>query len=132
MKEGRNLTLPLVLTGEVVHGKALGRTVGMPTANLCIREELPALGVYATRIEVGGRKFASITNIGKRPSVDRNDNITVETYIFDFDEEIYGQTVRLEVCRFLRPVMKFASLEEVHEQVQKDILKTKAYFGIKK
>lgn len=128
MKEGRNLTLPLVLTGEVVHGKALGRTVGMPTANLCIAEELPEPGVYATKIEVDGKVYDSITNIGMRPSVDESEEITVETYIFDFEEDIYGKTVKLEICSFLRTVMKFKNLEEVHKQVEKDILQAKEYF----
>ena len=123
--------LPIVLKGEVVHGKALGRTVGMPTANLCITGELPELGVYATRIEIGKRIFESITNIGKRPSVDQDDNVTVETHIFDFNEEIYGQTVKLEVCKFIRPVMQFQNLEEVQKQVEKDILEAKSYFKTK-
>lgn len=124
-----NVLLPILLEGEVVHGKALGRTVGMPTANLSIaHEKLPGSGVYATRIEIEERRFDSITNIGRRPSVDQDEEITVETYIFDFDEEIYGQIVKLEVLTFLRPVMKFESLEEVHEQVEKDILEAKAYF----
>ena len=128
MTDERNSMFPFVLKGKVVHGKALGRTVGMPTANLCIEEEFPESGVYATRIQIGERTFESITNIGKRPSVDQDDNVTVETYIFDFNEEIYGQTVKLEICRFLRPVMKFANLEEVHVQVEKDILEAKRYF----
>lgn len=121
--------LPITLEGKVVHGKALGRTVGMPTANLSVeQDELPCSGVYATRLRIGDRVFDSITNIGPRPSVDQNEDITVETYIFDFSEEIYGQTVSLEVCRFLRPVMKFQSLEEVHKQVKKDIEEAKKYF----
>ena len=125
-----NVLLSSFLEGKVVHGKALGRTVGMPTANLCITcGQLPQSGVYATRIEVGDRIYGSVTNIGKRPSVDRSDEVTVETYIFDFEEEIYGQNVKLEVCEFLRPVMKFENLEQVHQQVQKDIWKAKEYFG---
>ena len=124
---------PITLVGEVVHGKALGRTVGMPTANLCVTSgKLPKAGVYATKIEIGDRIYKSITNIGKRPSVDRRDEITVETYILDFEEEIYGQTVKLEVCKFLRPVMKFKNLEEVYQQVKKDALEAKEYFRINK
>lgn len=128
MKDERDSVLPIVLMGEVVHGKALGRTVGMPTANLCIAEELPESGVYVTRIEVDGRVYNSITNIGVRPSVDESEKITVETYIFNFEKEIYGKTVKLEICSYLRPVMKFKNLEEVHKQVKKDILEAKAYF----
>ena len=131
MKDEKNSMFPIVLKGEVVHGKALGRTVGMPTANLCIEEKLPESGVYATRIVIDERVFDSITNIGKRPSVDQDDNVTVETYIFDFDEDIYGQTVKLEVCKFIRPVMQFQNLEEVQKQVEKDILEAKSYFKTK-
>ena len=69
-----------------------------------------------------------MTNIGKRPTVDQDENVTVETYILDFDKNIYGETVLLEVCKFLRPVQKFQNLEEVHEQVKKDVLKAKIYF----
>ena len=121
---------PIFLEGEVVHGKALGRTVGMPTANLRISSgELPELGVYATRFELDGCIYASVTNIGKRPSVDESEHVTVETYILDFSGEIYGKTVRLEICKFLRPVMRFASLKAVREQVEKDILEAKKYFA---
>lgn len=133
MKDERNSMFPIVLKGEVVHGKALGRTVGMPTANLSVDATcLPEMGVYATKIEVDERSFESVTNIGKRPTVDESDHITVETYILDFDREIYGQTVKLEVCKFLRPVMQFQNLEEVHNQVEKDILEAKAYFRTNK
>jgi len=126
MKEKR--LLPIVLTGKIVHGKGLGKTVGMPTANLCVPEEiLPEAGVYATRVRFDERVFDSVTNIGRRPSVDHEKHITVETYIFDFDENIYGETLELEVIRFLRPVKKFQNLEEVHEQVKRDIEEAKKY-----
>ena len=122
-------SLPVILTGKVVHGKALGRTVGMPTANLCIEDEkLPEAGVYATRIKIGGEIYNSVTNIGKRPTVDEDEHITVETFIFDFDRDIYGESVVLEVCEFLRPVQKFQSLQKVHEQVKKDVRKAEMYF----
>lgn len=120
--------VPYVLKGKIVHGKGLGRTVGMPTANLSVKEQdLPKAGVYATKIEIGGKKYGSVTNIGKRPSVDQEQTITVETYIFEFHENIYGEEVSLEILRFLRPVQKFQNLEEVHEQVKKDIEEAKKY-----
>lgn len=119
---------PIILEGEVVHGKALGRTVGMPTANLHITSgKLPTTGVYATHIEIDGKVYDSVTNIGRRPSVDADRQITVETYIFDYHENIYGKNVVLEVKRFLRPVKKFQNLEEVHEQVERDIAEAKKY-----
>ena len=124
------LLLPIFLEGEVVHGKALGRTVGMPTANLNVdTTSLPEAGVYATKIEVEGHVYDSVTNIGKRPSVDESDLVTVETYILEFSGEIYGKTVKLEICKFLRPVMRFENLEEVRKQVEKDILEAKKYFA---
>jgi riboflavin kinase/FMN adenylyltransferase len=120
---------PIILSGKVVHGKALGRTVGMPTANLCIEDgTIPEDGVYATRISVQGKTYTSVTNIGRRPTVDDESYITVETFIIDFNEDIYGQFVELEVYKFLRPIHKFSSLEEVQKQVNKDIEEAKTYF----
>ena len=120
----------IVLRGKVVHGRALGRTVGMPTANIQIQDTsiLPECGVYATRIQIGDAVYTSVTNIGRRPTVDDESYITVETFIIDFNEEIYGQFVELEVYKFLRPIQKFSSLEEVQKQVEKDIEEAKTYF----
>lgn len=120
---------PVILIGKVVRGKALGRTVGMPTANLCITEgTMPEEGVYATRIQIGDGVYTSVTNIGRRPTVDDESYITVETFIIDFDEEIYGEQAVLEVHKFLRPIQKFDSLKEVQKQVQKDVEMAKIYF----
>ena len=118
---------PVLLTGKVVHGKALGRTVGMPTANIEICDEslLPACGVYATRIKVSGKQYMAVTNIGLRPTVDNEPQVTVEAHILDFDQDIYGQVVELEVFKFLRPIQKFGSLEEVLNQVKEDIAEAK-------
>lgn len=101
----------------------------MPTANLCITEgTMPENGVYATRIWIGDSVYNSVTNIGRRPTVDDESYITVETYIIDFDGEIYGEQAVLEVHKFLRPIQKFASLKEVQQQVQKDVDTAKIYF----
>ena len=118
--------LPIILKGNVVKGNGLGRTVGMPTANLKIYEgTLPESGVYLTRIKVEGKVYNSLTNIGKRPSVDDGSDVSVETLILDFNRDIYGKDVVLEILEFLRPVLKFASLLEVREQVEEDILEAK-------
>ncbi len=120
---------PVVLNGKVVRGKALGRTVGMPTANLCVTEgTMPEEGVYATRIRIGDGVYISVTNIGRRPTVDDESYITVETFIIDFDKEIYGERAILEVHQFLRPIQKFDSLQEVQMQVQQDVEMAKIYF----
>ncbi len=125
-KISNEMALPIVLHGRIVHGQGLGRTVGMPTANLCVEgQKLPMPGVYATRIRLGEKVFGSVTNIGNRPTVDDDCEVTVETFILDFEGDIYGETVELEVLRFLRPIQKFSCLEEVWAQVQKDIEEAK-------
>lgn len=118
---------PVVLTGKVIHGKALGRTVGMPTANIEVTNKnlLPESGVYATRIKMGDETYLAVTNIGLRPTVDNEQQVTVEAHILDFNQDIYGQVVELEVHKFLRPIQKFGSLEEVQQQVKKDIEEAK-------
>ena len=101
----------------------------MPTANLRITEgAMPENGVYATRIQIGDRVYTSVTNIGRRPTVDDEAYITVETFIMDFDKEIYGEQAVLEVYQFLRPIQKFDSLQDVQKQVQKDAEMVKIYF----
>ncbi len=129
MKEQRDkTTLPLTLIGEVVHGKGLGRTVGMPTANLLVLEgELPEAGVYAGRVEVEGNQYKAVTNIGKRPSVDREQRVTVESFIMDFEGDLYGKQMKLELVKYLRPVQKFSGLKGVLEQVKRDIAEAKEY-----
>lgn len=122
---------PIILKGKVVHGKGLGRTVGMPTANLLIvGGELPQAGVYATKVRVGNQTKYSVTNIGTRPTVDDDCETTVEVNIFDFNDDIYGENVTLEVYKFLRPIVKFHNLQEVQRQVSKDIVFAKEFFGI--
>lgn len=122
---------PIILKGKIVHGKALGRTVGMPTANLSVEYgEVPENGVYATRIIIGDKTFSSITNIGKRPTVDREQHVTIETYIFDFEQDIYDEIVTLEVHQFLRPIEKFENLQAVKNQVKKDMQEAKKYLDM--
>ena len=120
-------SLPVHLAGKVVHGKALGRTVGMPTANIQVCDEslLPECGVYATRVLIGDKTYKAVTNIGMRPTVDNESKITVEAHILDFERDIYAERVVLEVYKFLRPIQKFNSLEEVRAQVEKDIKETR-------
>ena len=101
----------------------------MPTANLSVEKgTMPEDGVYATRIRIRDRIYTSVTNIGKRPTVDEESNITVETHIIDFNDEIYGEQAVLEVHKFLRPIRRFDSLEAVQKQVQNDIETAKIYF----
>lgn len=114
---------PYIIMGEVVHGKALGRTVGMPTANVGVPDHKikPIDGVYATLGHVAGGVYKSLTNIGKRPSVDSHDYVTIEAFLLDFKQDIYGKPFLLEVHKFIRGVKKFDNLEEVQQQVQIDL-----------
>lgn len=120
---------PYLLMGQVMHGKALGRTVGMPTANLDFNQnkQLPAYGVFGTLSEIEGKSIKGLTNIGKRPSVDNYDYVTVETFLLDYSGDLYDKTIALEICAYIRGIVKFNSLDEVKSQVNKDIESIRAY-----
>ncbi len=112
-----------ILKGEVIHGKALGRTVGKPTANLKVAEGqvLPPDGVYASIGIIEGKRYKAVTNVGRRPSVDDDEKVTIETYFLELNEDLYGKELTLEFLGFIRPTKKFKNLNEVSEQIQKDI-----------
>lgn len=114
---------PYVLIGDVIHGKKLGRTVGMPTTNLHIykKKKRPNCGVYATKVILEDEVYKAATNIGTRPTVDDFDYVTIESFILDFDKQIYGEICVLEVYKYLRGIQKFADLQQVQNQVKKDI-----------
>ena len=111
---GRFLGHPHILSGEVVSGRQLGRTIGIPTANLILPPELlcPKHGVYACVAEVDGKRYAAVTNIGSRPTVGGH-RVTVEPWLLDFAGDLYGKKLRLELHAFLREERKFGSLEEL-------------------
>ena len=114
---------PYTLSGVIEHGRALGRTVGMPTANLRVDagEPLPPDGVYATVTRLPEGKYMGLTNIGPKPSVDDSGRVTVETYLFDFAGDIYGERCDLEIHFRIRGIRKFADLDAVRAQVERDI-----------
>lgn len=116
---------PHFLSGTVVPGRHLGRTIGVPTANILIPEEvvIPRLGVYACTAAVDGRKYPSVTNIGSRPTVGGH-QIRAESWILDFDGDLYGKEMTLQFHKFLRPERKFDSLEDLKTQIQKDAAET--------
>ena len=125
-KAMRLLGHPHILSGAVVSGRKLGRTIGIPTANLELPEELvkPTFGVYACKVRVDGRYYVAVTNIGTRPTVN-GQYVTVEPWILDFDGDLYGREITLEFHKFLRPERKFDSLEELKNQIQKDAQQTR-------
>ena len=120
---------PHILTGQVQPGQKLGRTIGIPTANIHLPEGLvvPKFGVYACRIYIGNEWKTAVTNVGTRPTVEGK-NVTVEPWILDFQGDLYGKTVTLEFHRFLRPEQKFGDLEQLKERIQLDRAETEKYF----
>lgn len=112
------------LTGVVVSGNRLGRTLGFPTANMSLYDPLkivPASGVYAVRVHVLGRSFLGMTNIGVRPTVSSEGSaLTIETNIFDFDEDIYGLDITIEFLQRVRSEQKFASLSDLTQALAND------------
>lgn len=111
------------ISGEVIKGRQLGRTIEFPTANLLLEEDylIPnQLGVYLTRVKVRDLYYKGITNIGKNPTVSNVGNLSIETYILDFDEDIYGERIEVEFYDYIRTERKFSGLEELKEQLLMD------------
>lgn len=110
------------LTGTVVHGDKLGRTLGFPTANLQLEDRnkvVPANGVYACYVLLGERKFTGMLNIGTRPTVDGGAR-RIEVHIFDIDEHLYGEKLTLQLKERIRDEQKFESMEQLQQQLKKD------------
>lgn len=122
------------LSGEVIHGRGIGKLVGMPTANLQILSEtdLPPSGVYVSKIEYKGNTYCGVTNIGTRPTVDNDSEISVETHILNFNQKIYGEQLEIYIFKMLRCINKFEDFSALLEQIRKDCIATQEFFGIKK
>lgn len=117
------LGTPYSIIGEVMHGRKIGRTLGMPTTNLIPEDNklLPPNGVYATKVIINGISYDSVTSIGYKPSVGKETKKGVETFIFDFDEDLYGKIIEVQLYGFEREEVKFDSIEELSTQMHKDI-----------
>ena len=124
----RFLGHPYILTGTVVHGRALGRKLGIPTANLRLPEGLviPRFGVYACSTQIGGRVYPAVTNIGNRPTVNGH-HTTVEPWILDYSGDLYDKEITLRFHYFIRPEMKFDSLEELQQEIFRNAEEARAY-----
>lgn len=115
------LTRPYMIHGEVVHGSKVGRLLGFPTANIDYKNYvIPKNGVYHTIVHVGDEKFLGITNVGNNPTVNYSHVKRVETYIIGYEGDLYGQNIKIEFKKFLRPEYKFESKEALIEQMYKD------------
>ena len=120
------------LSGVVVSGNGIGRTLGFPTANMQLYEPLkviPEQGVYAVKVYVEGGCYHGVCNIGTRPTVTEDRTMVIETHILDFDEEIYGLGIKCDFCTKLRNEQKFASVERLKAQLAADIAQARQFFG---
>lgn len=117
--------------GLVEKGKGIGRDLGFPTANISTKSYLvfPKKGVYITKVKIEGCIYSSLTNIGNNPTFGDNDDISIETFILDFDKDIYGKEIEVFFIKKIRNEKKFSTVEELVAEMKKDLLKTKNYFG---
>lgn len=118
------------IESTVVHGNRIGRTLSFPTINQSLDTNClaPRFGVYASRTHVGDKSFPSITNIGIKPTVSSESSVLAETYIFDFDGDLYGAKITVELMFFVRPERKFSSTDELKFAIETDIKTVKKWF----
>lgn len=122
---------PFLLRAPVMHGKALGRTIGLPTVNqnFPAGHIIPACGIYATRVRINGEYYLGVTNVGKRPTVEDSDRINCETHILDFNGSLYGEVITTEFYTKLRDEKRFESLAALTEAIRADADAARSYFA---
>jgi riboflavin kinase/FMN adenylyltransferase len=127
-RAAERLGRPWEIRGTVVHGDKLGRVLGWPTANIRLGRHLePARGVYAVRVALpDGSEAKGVTNIGRRPTLGGDVETRVETFLFDWSGDLYGQEIGVRLIRFLRPDAKFAGLEELKAAIARDVEEARA------
>lgn len=123
---------PYSIYGIIAKGVQLGRTMQLPTINIYppAGKLLPQNGVYASVTHINGEKFYGVTNVGIKPTVKDNPEVSVETFLFDFDGDIYGEEVEVQLKHFQRPEMKFNDIDALHKQINADIAFAKELFLI--
>ncbi|MDF2608828.1 MAG: hypothetical protein K0R92_302 [Lachnospiraceae bacterium] len=123
---------PLTVIGVVQHGRKIGRTLGFPTTNLITpaNKLLPPNGVYASKTTINGVSHPGVTNIGFNPTVGKTPERRVETYIFDYEADLYGATIEVSLYAYARAEVKFDSVEDLKNQMKKDIQYGRNYFSM--
>ncbi len=118
---------PYSISSEVVHGNRIGTHLGIKTLNMLPDETkaLPKSGVYSTRCIIDGKLYKSVTDIGTKPTVETDNSMIIETHVFDFDDDVYGKTVRVEFLEYYRSEQKFDTLDELKQTILKDIKRRK-------
>ena len=120
---------PFTISGKVARGEQIGRKIGFPTANIAIKRKLsPVLGVYSVNIEHMSKTYTGVCNVGKRPTLGGTKPL-LEVFIFDFDQEIYGDYLKVVFKQKCRDEKKFGSFDELKEQIRKDVEKSKLFFN---
>lgn len=133
-KAERYLGHPYSFSDQVRYGYKFGRTIGAPTINMRFPEDVIELkhGVYATKVcipELGPQEYNGVTNVGVRPTLGGGNGVSVESYLLDFNENVYGKLVRVEFHKFLRPETKFSSTDLLKQQIVADAQTVRDYFG---
>lgn len=113
------------IKSEILHGRKLGRKIGIPTINMILPADklLPPNGVYVSEVLVDGKKYVGVTNVGCKPTVSDENIVGVETYIYDFNQDVYGEKIVVSFVDYIRPEKKFDSVEELKAQMETDIEK---------
>lgn len=123
------LCRPYSFTAPVIHGKHLGHKLGAPTINQQIPDKMliPRHGVYVTDCEVDGIHYRAVTNVGVRPTVELNAGVNCESYLLDFEGDLYGKEITVSFLKMIRPERQFSGQEELQQQIHKDIQTAKSY-----
>lgn len=126
---GEMLGVPYSVSGCVTHGRRLGSRLGMPTANLALQKDklLPPFGVYYSRVWIEDKEYRAITNIGCKPTVSSEKSTGAESFLYDFEGDLYGKDIRVELLAFRRRELHFESVEQLQRQMQKDIEAGRGY-----
>lgn len=119
-----------ILEGVVEPGNRIGRTLGLPTANIALPHDAPPRGVYAARVTLpDGRICEAVTDVGSRPTVADSAAARAESHLLDFSGDLYGKRIRVELWYFLREERKFASMEALAQEIRRNIMQAKEYFA---
>ena len=126
------LGAPYKISGKIVHGRALGRRIGIPTLNQMPPTDklLPPFGVYYSEVKADGKIFKGITNIGIKPTVTNDKQVTVETSLYNFSGDLYGETAEVSLLTFRRPEIRFSGVAELKKTMEKDIRAGEIYHGL--
>ena len=124
------LGYPYTIAGTVEHGRKLGRTLGFPTFNVPPAKEklMPPNGVYINRVWVGKKRYNAICNVGVKPTVTDSNRMLVESFLFDYNKDAYGEEVQIELLKFIRPEKKFADIQEMRHRIDEDICSGREFF----